>query len=133
MVEYNTVNAKLSNSQLNKLKSAVKNNEGKTLRMNARMFNLDNLPHELLLTTRQTTKLRNAIKNNMSTDIKLDKAQIPKIIESGGFLRKLLGPLLKNGLSLLKSVIKPLGLLGLTAASSAIDAGVQKRHIMVLE
>ena len=80
MVEYNTVNAKLSNSQLNKLKTEVKSNEGTTLRMNTRMFNSDNLPHELLLTTRQTTKLRNAIENNRSTDIKLSKAQISKII-----------------------------------------------------
>ena len=95
--------------------------------MNARMFNGNNLPHELLLTTRQTTKLRNAIENNMSTDIKLSKAQISKIIQSGGSLGKHLGPLLKTGLSLLKSVIKPLGLLGLTAASSGIDAGVQKK------
>ena len=63
----------------------------------------------------------------MSTDIKLIKAQISKIIQSGGFLDKILGPLLKTGLALLKSVIKPLGLLGLTAASSAIDAGVQKK------
>ena len=62
----------------------------------------------------------------MSTDIKLSKAQISKIIQSGGFLGKILGPLLKTGLPLLKSVINPLGLLGLTAASSAIDAGVQK-------
>ena len=61
----------------------------------------------------------------MSTDIKLSKAQISKIIQSGGFLGKLLGPLLKTGLPLLKSVIKPLGLLGLTAASPAIDTGVQ--------
>ena len=60
----------------------------------------------------------------MSTDIKLSKAQISKIIQSGGFLGKILGPLLKTGLPLLKSVIKPLGLLGLTAASSAIDPGV---------
>ena len=74
MVEYNTVNAKLSNSQLNKLKSAVKNNEGTTLRISARMFNSENLPHELLLATRQTTRLRNAIENNMSTDIKLSEA-----------------------------------------------------------
>ena len=127
MVEYNTVNVKLSNSQLNKLKSAVKNKQGTTLRMNARMFNGNNLPHALLLTTRQTTKLRNAIENNMPADIKLSKAQISKIIQSGGFLGKILGPLLKIGLPLLKSVIKPLGLLGLTAASSAIDAGVQKK------
>ena len=129
MVAYNTVSAKLSNSQLNKLKSAVKNKQGTTLRMNAKMFNSDNLPHKLLLTTRQTTKLRNAIESNMSTDIKLSKAQISKIIQSGGFLGKLLGPLLKTGLPLLKSVIKPVGLLGLTAASSAIDAGVQKKDI----
>ena len=125
-VEYNTVNAKLSNLQLNKLKSAVKNKQGTTLRMNARMFNGNNLPHELLLTTRQTTKLINAIENNFQTDIKLSKAQISKIIQSGGFLGKLLGPLLKTRLPLFKSVIKPLGLLRLTAASSAIDPGVQK-------
>ena len=127
MVEYNTVTAKLSNSQLNKLKSAVKNKQGTTLRMNAKMFNGNNLRHELLLTTRQTTKLRNAIENNMSTDIKLSKVKISKIIQSGGFLDKIVGRLLKTGLPLLKSVIKPLGLLGLTVASSAIDAGVQKK------
>ena len=91
------------------------------------MFNGNKLPHELLLTTRQTAKLRNAIENNLQTDIKLSKAQISKIIQSGGFLGKLLGLLLKNGLSLLKSVIKPLILLGLTATSSAIDVGVQKK------
>ena len=110
MVEYNTINAELSNSQLNKLKSAVKNKQGTTLRMNAIMFNGNNLPHELLLTTRQTAKLRNAIKNNLQTDIKLSKAQISKIIQSGGFLGKILGPLLKTGLEnsniLLKVVIK---------------------------
>ena len=127
MVEYNTVNVKLSNSQLNKLENSVKNKQGTTLRMNARIFNENNLSHELLLTTRQTTKLRNAIENNMSTDIKLSKAQISKVIQSGGFFGKILGPLLKTGLPLLKLVIKPLGLLGLTAASSAIDAGVQKK------
>ena len=94
MVEYNTVNA---------FKSAVKNKQVTTLRMNARMFNGNNLLHELLLTTRQTTKLRNAIQNNMSTDIKLSKAQISKTMQSGGFLGKLLGPLLKTELPLLKS------------------------------
>ena len=61
MVEYNTVNAKLSSSQLNKRKYAIKNRQGTILRMNARMFSANNLPHELLLTIRQTTKLRNAI------------------------------------------------------------------------
>ena len=76
MVEYNTVNVKLSNSQLNILKSAVKNKQGTTLRMNAKMVNSNNLPHELLLTQKPTTKLRNTIENNFQTDIKLSKAQI---------------------------------------------------------
>ena len=93
------------------------------------MCNENNLTHELLLTTRQTTKLRNAIENNLQTDIKLSKTQISNIIQSGRFLGKILGPLLKTGLPLLKSVIKPLGLLGLTTASSAIDAGAQKKVI----
>ena len=134
MVEYNTVNAKLSNSQLNKLKSAAKNRQETILRMNARMLSANNLSHELLLTTRQTTKLRNAFENNMSTDIKLSKAQISKIIQSGGFLGKLLGPLLKTGLPLIKNVIKLLAKsvlipLGLTAAASAADTGMQKKKL----
>ena len=78
---------------MNKLKSAVKNKQGTTLRLNARMFSANNLPHELLLTIRQTTKLRYTIENNMSTDIKLSKAQISKIIQSGGFLSSLLSKL----------------------------------------
>ena len=90
MVEYNTRNPKLSNSHLNKIKSAAKNNEETTSRINSRMFNGNILPHELLLTTtRQTTQLRNAIENNMTTDIKLSKAQISKIIQTGGFSGKL--------------------------------------------
>ena len=72
------------------------------------MFNGKDLPHELLLTTGQKTKLRNAFNNNMSTDLKLSKAQISKIIQSGGFLDRLLGPLLETGLPLIKNVIKPL-------------------------
>ena len=72
------------------------------------MFNGNDLPHELLLTTRQKTKLRNAFNNNMSTDLKLSKAQISKKIQSGGFLGRLLGSLLKTGLPLIKNVIKPL-------------------------
>ena len=136
MVEYNKINAKLSILQLNKLKTAVKNNEGTTFRISAKMFNSDNLPHELLLTRRQKTKLRNAIENNMSTDIKLSKAQISKIIQSGGFLGKLLGPLLKTGLPLIKNVIKLLAKnvlipLGLTAAASAADAGIQKKYLVL--
>ena len=66
------------------------------------MLNGNNLPHELLLTTRQKTKLKNGFNNNMSTYLKLSKAQISKIIQSGGFLGRLLGPLLKTGLPLIK-------------------------------
>ena len=136
MVEYNTVNVKLSDSQSNMLKNAVKNKQGTTLRMNSKIFNENNLPHELLLTIRQTTKVRNAIENNMSTDIKLSKAQISKIIQSAGFLGKLLGPLIKTGLPLIKIVIKPLTKsilipLGLTAAASAADAGIQKKYLVL--
>ena len=132
MVEYNIVNAKLSDSQRNKLEHDVKYKQEATLRMNARMFNGNNLPHELSLTTRQTIKLRNAIENIMSTNIKLSKAQISKIIQSGGFLGRLVGPLLKTGLPLIKNVIKLLAEsafipLGLTAAASAADAGIQKK------
>ena len=90
----------------------------------------------MLLTTRQTTKLRNAIENNMSTDIKLSKAQISKIIQSGGFLGNLLGPLLKTGLPLIKNVTKSLAKtvllpLGLTAAASEADAGIKKRYLVL--
>ena len=132
MVEYTKVNVKLSNSQLKKLKDAVRNNTGTTLRINLNIFNSDNLPDELLLTTRQKTKIRNAFNNNTSTNIKLSKAQINKIIQSGGFLGKLLGPLLKTRLPLIKNVIKPLAKsvlipLGLTAAASAADSGIHKK------
>ena len=86
MVEYNKVNIKLSDLQLNKRKSAVKSQARVTLRINIKMFNENNSPHQLPLTTRQTTKLRNAFGNNMSPDIKLSKTQIPKIIQFGGDL-----------------------------------------------
>ena len=79
MVEYNKVNVKLSDTHLKKLKNAVKNKTGTTLRISLKMFNRNNLPHELLL-TRQKTKVRNAFNNNMSTDLKLSKAQISKVI-----------------------------------------------------
>ena len=108
MVEYTKVNVKLSDSQIKNLKDAVSKNTGTTLRISLKMFNGNDLPHELLLTTRQKTKIRNAFNNNRSTDLKLFKAQINKIIQSGGFLSKLLGPLLKAGLPLIKNVIKTL-------------------------
>ena len=79
MVQYTKINCKLTSVHLNKLKKAVKSNEGATLRLGIKNFNKDELPHEILLTTRQDTKLRNAINNNLATDIKLNKAQIKKI------------------------------------------------------
>ena len=82
----------------------------------------------MLLTTRQNTKLRHAINNNLATDIKLSKTQIKKLIQSGGFLGKLLSklacPLMKVAMSLAKNVLAPLGL---TAAMSAIDGSIQKK------
>ena len=91
-----------------------------------------NFPHELLLTHRQVENIRKAFANHLSTDIKLSKTQLSKMIQSGGFLGRLLGPLLKTGLPLMKSVIKPLAKsvlipLGLTAAASAADAGTHKK------
>ena len=128
MVEYTKVNVKLTNLQLSKLKKAVKNNDSTTLRIGIKNLNKQDLPHELLLTTRQNTKLRNAINNNLSTDIKFSKAQMKKIIQSGGFLGKLLsklaGPLMKVAMPLAKNVLAPLGL---TAAMPAIDGSIQKK------
>ena len=128
MVEYSKINCKLTNLQLNKLKKAVKSNEGVTLRLSTKNFNKNEVPHELLLTAKQNTKLRNALNNNSATDIKLSKAQIKKLIQSGGFLGKLLsklaGPLMKVAMPLDKNVLAPLGL---TAAMSAIDGSIQKK------
>ena len=82
----------------------------------------------IIITTRKKPKLRNAFNNNMSTDLKLSKAQISKIIQSGGFLESLLskiaGPLMKIAIPLAKNILAPLGI---TAAASAIDAGIQKK------
>ena len=89
MVEYNNVNAKLTELQLKKLKTTVKKKTGTTLRMSLNMFDGNNLPHELLLTTRQKTKQQNAFNNKMSSELKLPKAHIFKIIQSGRFLGSL--------------------------------------------
>ena len=136
MTQYNSLNVKLSNSQLNKLKSSIKNETDVVLRILSNMVGNSNdninFPHELLLTNRQVANIRKAFANHSSTDIKLSKTQLSKMIQSGGFLGKLLGLLLKTGLPLMKSVIKPLAKsvlipLGLTAASAAADAGIHKK------
>ena len=102
-------NVKLSDVQLNKLKTAVKGTDNKT-----------------------KNKIKNVFNNNMSTYLKLSRAQVSKIIQSGGFLGRLHGPFLKTGLPLIKNMIKPLAKtvlipLGLTAAASTADAGIHKK------
>ena len=140
MAQYSSLNVKLSNSQPNKLKPAIKNKTEVVLRLSSNMIgNSDdetNFPHKLLLTNRQVANLRKAFANKSSTDIKLSKTQLSKMIQSGGFLGRLLGPLLKTGLPLIKNVIKPLAKsvlipLGLTAAASAADAGTHKENTRI--
>ena len=136
MTQYNSLNVKLSNSQLNKLKSSIKNETDVVLRISSNMVSNSNdntnFPHELLLTNRQVANIRKAFANHSSTDIKLSKTQLSKMIQSGGFLGQLLVPLLKTRLPLMKSVIKPLAKsvlipLELTAAASAADARIHKK------
>ena len=125
MVECSKENVKLTDTQLKKLKTVVKNKTGTTLRMSLKMFDGNNLSYELLLTTSQKTKLRNAFNNNMSLNIKLSKVKVSKIIQSGRFfgslLSKLAGPLMKVAAPLAKNILYPLGI---TAAATAIDAGI---------
>ena len=131
MTQYNSLNIKLSNWQLNELTSAIKNESEVVLRLSSNMIGdkETNFPHELLLTNRQVADLRKAFANYLSTDIKLSKTQLSKMIQSGGFLGRVLGPLLKTVLPLMKNVIKPLAKsvlipLGLIAVASAADAGI---------
>ena len=136
MTQYNGLNVNLSNSQLNKLKSAIKNETEAVLRLSSKMVgnpnDETNFPHKVLLTNTQIANLRKAFANNSAVNIKLSRTQLSKMIQSGGFLGKLLGPLLKTGLPLIKNVIKQLAKsvlipLGLTAAASAADAGIHKK------
>ena len=136
MTKCNSLNVKLSNLQLNKLKLAIKNESEVVLRLSSNMIGNSNdktiFPHKLLLTNRQVTNLCKAFANHSSTDIKFSKTQLSKMIQSGGFLGRLLGPLLKTGLPLIKNVIKPLAKtvwipLGWTAAASAVDPGMHKK------
>ena len=134
MTQYNNLNVKLSTSQLNKFKSAIKNETELVLRLSSNMIGDDetNFLHKLLLTNSQVANLHKAFANHSSADIKLSKTQLSKMIQLGGFRGKLLGPLLKSGLTLISSLIKPLAKsvlihLGLTAAASAADAGMHKK------
>ena len=133
MTQYNTLNVKLSNSQLNKLKSGIKNGTEVTLKLSSNVVgdsnDENNFPQKLLLTDTQASKLRKAFANNSSANIKLSKTQLLKIVQSGRFLGGLLGPLLKTGLLLIENVLKPLDksvliTLGLTAAASATNVAI---------
>ena len=102
MTQYNTLNEKLSNLQLNKLNSGIKNNVKVTLKTSSNVVgdsnDENNFPHKLLLTKTQNSKLRKAFGNGSSANTNLSKTQLHKIVQSGSFLVRILGPLLKIGL-----------------------------------
>ena len=137
MTQYNSLNVSYQIHSLISLKSAIKNETDVVSRLSSNMTgNSDdetNFSHKLLLTNRQVTTLRKAFAHYLSTDVKLSKTQLSKMIQLGGFLVRLLGTLLKIGLPLMKSVIQPLAKsvlipLGLTAAAaSAADTGIHKK------
>ena len=109
MTQYNTLNIKFSNSQLNKLKSGIKEiGTEVTLKISSNVVghsnDKNNFPHKLLLTNTQISKLRKAFANNSSANIKLLKTQLYKIKKSGEFVGRLLGPLVKSGLPLIGNV-----------------------------
>ena len=134
MTQYNSLNVELSNLQLKKLKSVIKNETGVVLWLPSSTIGDDetNFPHKLLLTNRQVTNLSKAFAYKSSADMKLSETQISKMIQLGGFLSRLLGSLLKTGLPLIKNVITPLAKnvlipLGLNTAASAVDARIHKK------
>ena len=142
MTQYNSLNVKLSNLQLNRLKLAIKNEIEVVLRLSSNIIGdsngKTNFPYELLLTGKQVSSIRKAFTNNSSTDIKFSKTQLSKMIQSGGLFGKLLDPLLKTALPLIKNVITLLAKsvlipLGLIVAASAADAGIHKKDIRIMK
>ena len=134
MTQCNCLNVRLS--QLNKFKSAIKYETEIVSRLLSNIIGNPNyetnFPHKLLLTNTQVANLRKALANNLPVIIKLSKTQLSKMIQSGGFLDRLLRPLLKKELPLIKNVIKSLAKrvlipLRLTAAAAAVDAGMHKK------
>ena len=112
MTQYNTLNVKLSNSELNKLKSGIKNGTKETLKISSNVVgdynDENNFPHKLLLTNTEVSKLPKTFANNSSVNIKLSKTQLHKIGQSGGFLGRFIEPLLKIELPLVINVLKAL-------------------------
>ena len=136
MTQYNIVNVKLSNSQLSKLKSGIKNSTEITSKLSLNVlgdYNDENdYPHKLLLTNTQVSRVYKVFSNNSSANIKLSKTQLHKTGQSGGFLGRLWRPLLKTGLPLIGNVLKPFAKsilmpLGLIAAASATDTAIHKK------
>ena len=137
MIQYNTLNVRLSNSKFNKLKLGIKNGTEVTLNISSNVVgdsnNKNNFPYKLLLINTQVLRLCKAFANNYSADIKSSKTQLHKIGQSGGFLCRLLGPLIKTGLPLIGNVLKPLAKSilipsGLTAAAApATDGAIHKK------
>ena len=128
MTQYNNLIVNLLNSHLSELKSAIKNETEVVLRLSSNMIgdNETNFSHKVLRTNRQVSNLCKAFGNGLS------KIRLSNTMQSGAFLSRLLGPLLKTVLLLIKNVIKPLAKsvlisLGLTAAASAVDRGIRKK------
>ena len=130
MTQYNSLNVKWSNSQLNKFKLGIKNVTEVTLKISSNVVgdsnNENNFPYNLLLTNTQGSKLRKAFGNDSLANIKLPKTQLHKIGQSGGLLGRLLGLLLKTGLPLMKNVLKTLAK-GILILASAADAAIRKK------
>ena len=133
MAQYNTLNVKLSNLQLDKLKSVIKRGTEVTLKLSSNIigdFNDENnFRHKLSLTNTQVLRLRKALANNFPAKIKLSKTQSHKIGQLGGLSGRVFGPLLKNGSALMKDVLQPLARiflkpLRLTIKASATDAAI---------
>ena len=131
-------NLKLSKSQVNKVKSAIKNEREVILRLSSNMIsNSDdetNFPHKSWSTNRQLPNFHKVFVNNLLANIKLRKSQLCKIIQLRGFLDRFLGSLQKTGLPIMKNVLQPLAKsflmpLGLETAGSAADAGIHKKNL----
>ena len=140
MTRYNSFNIMPSNSQLNELKPAIKNESEVVLRLTSKMIgNSDgknSFPHQSLLTNRQVANLGKAFANNLSANIKLSKYQLSKIVQSGEVLDRLLCSLLRTGFPLMKNVLQTLAKivllpLELTAAASAADAEIHKKSYVL--
>ena len=128
----------MSNLKLNRSKSGIKDGTEKTFKFLSYIFGdsnyQNNFPDKLLLTNTQVLRLRKALANSSSANIKISKTKLHKIGQSEGFLGRILGPLIKIGLLLMKNVFKTLAKsvlipVGLTTSASATDAHFTKKQV----